>query len=215
MAKLEDLTGRTYNRLTVIKYIGRNEKNTASLWECKCSCGRTTIVSSNNLKRGNTKSCGCYSAENASKRLKTHGKTGTPLFNIWMTMKARCYNPNNEKFKRYGFRGIKICDEWRNSFSAFESWSLTHGYKEGLSIDRIDNDGDYCPENCRWATRTVQANNTSTNVFITYNGEKKTATEWERILGMNPKTMMRRKEVGWSDKECIETPLRKCIRHKK
>ena len=128
-----------------------------------------------------------------------HGGKGTKLYEVWCSMKARCYNPTSKSYSRYGGRGITICDEWRNSFIVFKKWAMSHGYKEGLSIDRIDNNEGYSPDNCRWATTTQQANNKRTTLFIEHNGERKTLHEWAKVLGIKPHTLYHRiYKLGWT-----------------
>lgn len=157
MSKLVDLTGQRFGRLVVV---GRSEsKNRNSSWLCKCGCGNQTVVSAPNLKSGKTRTCGCGMVESTIKRSTKHGGANTKLYRVWSGMKARCSNPNNKSFDDYGGRGIKVCEEWQRDFSAFQKWALENGYKEGLTIDRKDNDKGYLPDNCRWATIKEQNNN--------------------------------------------------------
>ena len=142
-------------------------------------------------------SCGCLTKE-ARRARKTHGDSESRLYAIWSAMKSRCENPHSKYYDRYGGRGIIVCKEWNQSYEAFKSWSLQNGYSEKLSIDRIDNDGNYDPTNCRWVTGVAQANNRSSNRTYTYNGETHNLTQWAKLLGINPKTVFTRIYSGWS-----------------
>lgn len=154
-----DLTGAKFGRLTVIAESPVKTRNKVS-WICKCDCGNTTQpIPGNSLRSGNTKSCGCIHAEGLRQRLTVHGLTGTRLYRIWQGMLRRCDNPKRKDYKDYGARGIAVCDEWKNSFQVFHDWALSNGYEEHLTIDRKDVDDNYCPQNCRWATRTEQVHN--------------------------------------------------------
>lgn len=205
--RLEDLTGRRFGRLTVVALDHYESTSHSTRWKCLCDCGKEKSVLASSLKSGNTTSCGCYSSEQKSKRSKTHGfGNENRLYRIWSDMKSRCYSQADRNYKRYGARGIEICAEWRYNFIAFRTWALSHGYDDSLSIDRIDNDGPYSPDNCRWATKRTQNNNRRTNVFITYHGETHTAAEWSNITGIKAATLVARKRHGWSDTECIEVP---------
>lgn len=118
------------------------------------------------------------------------------LYEIWISMKKRCHNPNTQYYDRYGGRGISVCPEWNNSFQSFYEWAISNGYSDELTIDRIDNDGNYTPENCRWTTRKIQSNNKSNNVIIVYNGEKHTASEWSKLIGVSENCIIQRMSRG-------------------
>lgn len=195
-AKL-DLTGKRFGRLTVIEESGR--KNGGVVWRCKCDCGNEVCVRSNTLRRGRTVSCGCYNRERATK----HGMGRTRLHGIWSNIRYRCGNLNNSRASDYGGRGIKVCDEWANSFEAFRDWALANGYRDDLTIDRIDVNGDYEPSNCRWATLREQGRNKRNNVWLTCNGETHILTDWAKLTNQPKSRLWKRKRLGWSDREII------------
>lgn len=199
--KKQDLTGKKFGRLTVIRRIGFINKRT--YYECKCACGKIINVISSNLLKGTSNSCGCYANELTSKRSKTHGMSKTRLYGIWEGMKQRCYNPNVSAYKYYGNKGIKVCDEWLHNFENFKNWSKENNYNDDLSIDRIDIKGNYSPKNCRWVNKDTQANNTSTNVFLTINGVDNTIANWAKLTGTKASTIGWRHRQGWADEQCV------------
>jgi len=163
MGKLIDLTGKKFERLTVIERVGRS-KDYQAVWLCICDCGTEKRVRSRDLKKGNTKSCGCLRLENFIKRSITHGHRKERLYGVWSKIKERCYNPNNKSYKRYGGRGIKMCEQWKMDYLAFREWALSNGYDKDApfgecTIDRIDNDKGYSPDNCRWVDMLTQRKN--------------------------------------------------------
>lgn len=189
--KVEDLTGKKFNKLTVIRRV-ENTKNGQTRWLCECDCGNTKIVTGVGLRRNHVKSCGCLVKEMSGKNLIKHGLSNNKVFyrlmHIRKGMKIRCYNPNNKSYSNYGGRGIKVCDEWldkKTGMKSFYDWAIQNGYKEGLTIDRIDVNGNYEPNNCRWVTNKIQCNNKTNNHIITYNGETHTMTEWSEIFGIS------------------------------
>lgn len=189
-----DLTGRTVGKLTVIMRKG-------DLWECRCSCGSVKLVSSKNLLRAHTKSCGCLVRESNG----SHLMSGTPTYNAWRAMIDRCSRPSHKQYARYGGRGITVAHEWQR----FDGFLANMGVcPDGLSLDRIDNDGNYEPGNCRWATNFVQSNNTHWNVFYELHGERKTVSQWARQYGLKPITIKNRiRLLGWTVENAITTPV--------
>lgn len=161
-SRMADLMGRRFGRLLVVDVassVSRPGAPNRSRWLCRCDCGNEKIIQARFLIDGTTKSCGCYSRERNIQAHTTHGSSHSRLYRIWQGMRRRCYDPNNNRFERYGGRGITVCKEWNESFASFQSWALSNGYKDSLSIDRVNNDGSYEPANCRWATPKEQANN--------------------------------------------------------
>lgn len=193
MGKAIDIIGRTFGKLTVIRNAGRT-KSRNYLVECKCECGKRVIVQKGNLMAGVTKSCGCLRSEMIKQKNTIHGYASRqnirPTYHSWIGMKNRCNNINTKDYRLYGLRGITICEQWKNSFKNFLE---DMGEKpEGLSIERIDNDKDYSPENCKWATPTEQARNSRQNKHITYHGETKCLIEWAECLGIKYGTLQTR-----------------------
>lgn len=199
------LIGERFGRLVTVAYAGK-AKDSRHQFLCKCDCGNETIVLEKHLRNGNTKSCGCFKKDAGIAANTTHGMRKTRIYGIWAGMKDRCTNPGVAKFKDYGARGITVCQEWQDSFEAFYEWAMANGYKDHLTIERIDNDGNYCPENCRWATKKEQANNKRSSVFITFNGETHTLKQWSEIVGVNYYTMWNRYKAGQPPAEILRKP---------
>lgn len=201
MGKYVDIKNQRFGKLIAIKDVGRRRGRV--LWLFNCDCGNQTFVTSNDVLTGNTKTCGCSHGEK-------HGFCGKErLYSIWQDVKKRCLNKNHCRYKNYGGRGITVCNEWKKSYLAFRTWALNNGYKEELTIDRINNDGNYEPKNCRWATIIEQANNRSNNHLIKYKGKEKTIAQWARKLNMKYSTFAGRIRIGWKIQEIIKTTKEK------
>lgn len=201
MRKL-DLTGQRFGRLTVMKEAGRTADGRIR-WQCLCDCGNITETpSTKTLRNGTCRSCGCIQKERPNKQ--THGKSHTKLFAVWNAMKQRCANPNVKSYANYGGRGITVCKEWVGDFQNFYSWAISKGYKEGLEIDRIDVNGNYKPNNCRWVTSQKNNNNRQNNLLIEINGEEHTLAEWSRITGIHRNTLAKRIRSGKPPDEILK-----------
>lgn len=202
-----DYIGKKYGRLTIVEYVGRI-KNYQIVMRCKCDCGtmsKDVILS--NLKSGITTSCGCVHKERVKDALTKHGYAKSRLYNVWALMKDRCYNERNKYYKDYGGRGIKVCEEWRCSFESFQEWAHNNGYKEGLSIDRVDVNGCYEPDNCRWATAKEQARNKRNNIMLKIGGRVAPLSEWAEILNLPYHTIHMRLRNGWDVVPALTTPV--------
>lgn len=204
MGKIIDLTEKRFGKLTVIKKHNQDKWGGWN-WLCMCDCGNETVVSGGHLRGLKTKSCGCSRKETKNF---THKMTGSRLYKVWHAMKSRCYYEKSEMFKHYGGRGIMVCDEWKNSFISFYDWSIKNGYDENAergqcTIDRIDVNGNYEPNNCRWATIKQQANNTRRNHLIKYNGKTQTVSQWANELGVEPDSIFNRLQKGFTEEEAL------------
>lgn len=203
MGKFVDITGQKYGKLLAIKPVEERTKGGGIKWLFRCDCGNEKVIPSNSVRTGLVKSCGCL--------VTTHGMTGTRLFNIWVDMRQRCYNKNYPDFHLWGGKGVIVCTEWLVDFKAFYSWAIANGYKDNLTLDRIDGCGDYEPSNCRWATYKEQARNVSHNRRITIDGEARLLCEWLEIAPITASTYYKRKKQGLTDKEALFTPPHKGV----
>lgn len=208
MGIIRDLSGQRYGRLTVVSYAGKEPKHNRATWNCRCDCGKEIVVISNKLTGGVTQSCGCLFLERRGAGNRTHGETHTRLYTIWKGMRHRCYSKSRREYPSYGGRGIMVCPEWRDDFLAFRDWAMANGYDDTLSIDRIDNDGNYEPANCRWADTKQQNNNRRSNRPITYSGQTMTITEWSEQTGIPFHVLSQRLgRMGWSVEKALTTPV--------
>lgn len=192
--KAKDITGQRFGRLVAIKldHIKIEPQTTVHYWLCKCDCGNTKVVRKVDMLRGKIKSCGCITKENAKNRAK-HNYFYTKPYHVWHDIKQRCFNPNNKAYKNYGARGITLCKEWEDPKN-FCEWAFANGYKEGLTIDRIDVNGNYEPNNCRWADMKTQLRNRRNNHYITFNNETHCITEWAEILNIPTRQVIKKIE---------------------
>lgn len=212
MSKFIDLTGQRFGRLIVISQEPSrklDKGHSVSMWLCRCDCGNQKIIRSDSLRSGRTNSCGCLHKEQLLARTTRHGMTGSRLYITWQNMKDRCFNEKCSGYKDYGGRGISVCSEWKDSFENFYEWSLLNGYTDSLTIDRIDVNRNYEPQNCRWTTREAQNRNKRNNHYLTYNGITKTISEWAADIGMDYDTLHARiKYYGWTVEQALITPVR-------
>ena len=208
-----DLAGKKFGRLTAIEYIRGDGKHIGG-WICKCDCGNETVVRSHCLRSGRIQSCGCWHKELMADMKTTHGGSKERLYVVWQDMLRRCERESSDSYDDYGGRGIKVCDSWHD-YLAFKKWMLENGYDESArkgesTIDRIDVNGDYCPENCRVVSMSVQNNNRTDNHTITFCGETKTLAMWAREKGIKPGTLLYRiNSKNWTIDEALNAPLYK------
>lgn len=191
-----DLLGQRFGRLLVVSK-SEERCNSGIKWNCLCDCGNSVCVPGLNLRCGDTRSCGCLQKEMVAARMTSHGATvgrkRDRLYGVWAGMLTRTRNPNADNYKYYGGRGISVCDDWLR-YENFRDWALNNGYDDmadhgKCTIDRVDDDGDYCPNNCRWVSASVQANNQRSNKLLTYNGETHNIKEWSVKLNINYSTL--------------------------
>lgn len=211
-AKRLDFTGQRIGRLTVLSFFGKKPNRTAHFWNCVCDCGKHTVVNQQRLHTKATNSCGCLRKELASAANTTHGHSHGHGWNgrhsceyrTWMSMKARCQNPKNKRYRDYGGRGIVICERWQ-SFALFLEDMGSR--PDGMSIERIKNELGYFKENCKWATRSEQQNNMRRNRVIKFQGESRNLTQWARILNIKPNAISTRLDRGWSVEDALSRPI--------
>lgn len=189
-SKVHDLTGKKFGLLTVIGLAETDTRKT--YWVCKCDCGNMKTVRSDSLLCGAIKSCGCIKRKQDEVNLTKnhrHKMSGTRIYSEWQGMKGRCYNKGNARYADWGGRGIEVCEQWRNSFESFYTWAMANGYQDNLTIDRIDNNGNYCPENCRWVGQQEQCRNRRSNINITIGNSTRTLMEWCEIFQVDYKNV--------------------------
>ena len=205
---MDNMIGKVYGNLTVLEYCG-TDKYHNKLYKCKCVCGNETITQGYGLRTNHVKSCGCLKKSVAKQNFTTHGLRNHPLYITWVNMRKRCNDSNATGYENYGGRGIKICDEWNNDFEIFYNWAIKNGYKKGLTIDRINNNGNYEPNNCRFVDYYIQGSNKRNNHFITINGETKTLFQWSRLYNIDPSLILCRIKRGWTEQDAITKPIKR------
>lgn len=202
--KYSEIIGLRFGRLVVES---TSQENGRTICHCICDCGNRKLVRRDHLTGGKIISCGCYQHEIAGRTNRTHGMSRNRIYRIWKSLRNRCENANIPQYSDWGGRGITVCEEW-HSFEQFYEWAIRHGYSDNLSIDRKDNEGDYCPENCRWTTAKEQALNRRSNVLITHNGVTKHISEWDKDIGSSKSGRVRaRLNAGWSVERAVTTPV--------
>lgn len=206
MPKVIDLSGQRFGRLTVIAQAGKMQ-NGRIAWKVVCDCGNETVVSGHELKQNRTKSCGCSRKKKDSHSHSQNTKRANRIYTAWRNMRNRCNNSKHPLFKYYGGRGVEICKEW-DVFKNFHDWAMYNGYSDGLTLDRVDVNGNYEPSNCRWVDMKVQANNKRNNRKLTLQGETHTVAEWVAITGINSNVIRSRIRYGWTDEKILTTPIK-------
>lgn len=203
MTKLVDMVGATFGRVTVVARAA-NEASGQARWSCLCSCGKEFTAGGSNLRGGRTRSCGCATKEALDRARVVHGEHGTLTYKRWKAMKERCYGKRSIGYKNYGGRGIAVCDRWRESFSAFlEDMGPV---PDGWQLDRIDNDGNYEPSNCRWVPQLVNANNRRNNRLVEFDGKKMTIAAWARETGLSQEAIRQRLNANWPVERALTSP---------
>ena len=207
MGKAVDLTGQKFGKLTAIRlhHIKKEKSGTRHYWLFKCDCGQECVINKQYATSGHTKSCGCSKGEMITNKKITHNLSKSRIYIIYHQIIRRCYNKNNVAYENYGGRGIVMCDEWKNDFKTFYDWAMNNDYKENLTIDRINVNGNYCPENCRWVDKKEQARNTRHNHYITYRGVTHCISEWAEIYKIDKRLLGERLRHGWSFTRAIKT----------
>jgi hypothetical protein len=201
-----DLTGKRFGRL-IVESIAPKDRHGNICWKVKCDCGNTKSVNSSVLLKGTTRSCGCLNQELRSARLLSHGMTNTPTYRSWQAMKSRCSNPNDESYARYGGRRISVCDRWLGE-NGFKNFYKDMGVRpKELTLERINNDGNYEPSNCKWATRKEQNRNTRTNRILEYGGRRQSLSAWAEEYGLNASLLSERLRNRWTIKKALNTPV--------
>lgn len=201
-----DLNGRTFGRLRVIRFAGIDSRSRLAAWVCICECGIEGVFVGASLTKGKTSSCGCLQRENTSARRRTHGMSKSAIYNVWHGMISRCSNPSDTNYDKYGARGIRVCDRWLK----FENFIADMGMRptDDHSIERIENNKGYEPDNCVWALPKQQGRNTRANRILSINGKSATMVEWSEMSGIPYHTLKARLRSGWTGADAVSRPLR-------
>lgn len=199
--KITDVVGKIFSFLTILSESITQAKYNQRIVEAECVCGSVKRYYLLNILYGKSKSCGCQRKTNLR-----HGMAGSSLYLVYNDIKTRCFNHKSTNYRHYGGRGITMCGEWRSDFMIFYEWALESGYAKGLTIDRINNDGGYEPNNCRWVTMKEQCRNRRSSLIIEYKGVKKTASEWVEEYGVPRKIFDNRRRRGWNIERCLTMP---------
>jgi hypothetical protein len=202
--------GDRFERLEVVglTFNVRSDQGIRQKWcVCRCNCGKYIATPISALNLGRTKSCGCWNRDKFTN--KTHGLTKHPLYQVWCSIVGRCTNEKNSAYVNYGGRGISICDEWRNDAEAFVKWAVLHGWQRGLEIDRINNEGNYEPDNCRFVTKNINSRNRRSTHMLTLGGRAQCVTAWAEEIGARPGLIYARLRMGWSVEKALTTPCKK------
>jgi len=215
LTRFNDLSGNRYDMLSVIRRV-ENSRDGYVQYLCVCDCGNYKIIKADNLRNGHTHSCGCLKKKMMADKQFKHGGTGgrhnkqDRLYSIWRSMISRCYFPSATEYEYYGGRGITVCNEWHNDYSVFRNWAINNGYSDKLTIDRIDNNGNYDPINCRWVTMKTQMNNKNNNHLIEYNGQVRTLTEWAELIGISRNILSQRiNRYHWPIERALTQPVKR------
>lgn len=205
-SNFKDLTDQRFGRWTVKSFAGSAN---GALWNCVCDCGTRKVIHGRNLRyQHGTKSCGCAKIDAARKQKTKHGMVNTSEYRAWAQMKERCFNPKCKAYRNYGGRGISVCEAWVNSFQAFFA-DMGPKPSSKCEIDRIENNGDYCPSNCRWTTHTKNNRNRRNNRIVEFNGELRCVSEWSEVVGISVRALLHRLNRGWSVERALSAPVQK------
>lgn len=209
MGKIKDISNYKFGRLVAIDIAFMGEKDGRAYWNCLCDCGKKVIVSGKHLRLGNIKSCGCLNRDNTILRnkasAKQNGLSRTKEYNTWHSMMNRCFDNKIKTYKHYGGRGITVCDRWKTFKNFYEDMGIS---PPKYTLERIDNNGNYEPSNCKWADRTTQSNNRRTSRKITLNGKTLTVSQWSEILNINRYTIYQRLDTGKDGETALTTPIK-------